>query len=83
MTFQKLPKMTPEEFDNGGASKPEKPPALDPKARPKRAVNVRLNDYELHHLARLAGDEDTSMQRLIRRCIRNFIKHHSGTRKAS
>lgn len=80
-TFNRKP--TPEEFDAGGASKPAQLPALDPKAEPKRGYNLRLNDYELAELERMAKEDDTSMQRLMRRVLRNYIRNRNGTKKAS
>ncbi|HKO91108.1 MAG TPA: hypothetical protein VJU61_08150 [Polyangiaceae bacterium] len=72
------PKLTAEEWENQAANgdKPAPEPELDPNAPPTRATNLRLNEYELRELERGAKREDTSMQRLLRRIVRNYIKHH-------
>ena len=54
-----------------GPTKPEapKPVALDPRAKPSKAFNLRLNDYELELLKRAAADEYCSQQAIAKRIL--------------
>ncbi len=52
-----------------GASHREAPAALDPGAKPTLGINLRLNEYELDLLRRLAKADDRSIQRTIKRLL--------------
>jgi hypothetical protein len=48
---------------------------VDPrKAKPAHGLHVRVNSYELEQLQAAALDEDTSLQRLLRRLVRSYIE---------
>lgn len=51
---------------------PAKAPAvkgLDPKAKPSKGLNLRLNEYELALLHKVAVSEDRSVQKVIKRIL--------------
>lgn len=77
--FQQRPK-TAEEWENEAAAG-NKPARLDRNAPPKRGLHLRVNDYELAELERIAKLEDCSIQRLMRRALRNLIKSAKRTAK--
>jgi hypothetical protein len=56
-------------------AKPTKTAEVDPrKAKPTHGLHVRVNDYELEQLQAAALDDDTSIQRLVRRLVREHIE---------
>ena len=59
-------------FAAGAAQRLESVPdasELDPKAKPTNGINLRLNDYELAMVRRVAVAQDRSIQKTIKRFL--------------
>lgn len=54
---------------------------LDPKARPSKAFNMRLNDYELELLREAAAAEFCSQQAIAKRILVRALEEAATARK--
>lgn len=55
--------------------------SLDPNAKPTKGINLRLNDYELEMLHRVAALEDRSVQKVIKRILVPALEAAHGSRE--
>lgn len=73
----------PLEWAEQAEKRPMELVAQNPKAKPTHGLHVRLNAYELSQLTAIAVDEDTSLQKLIRKLVKERIERSlSGTKRS-